>query len=222
MWQPKLSYALEREYPHKWFTWTAILGGIVLTAIFLTPNVAVTGYNLKVVYTTDFNETSSTKHWFDRSPFNIVDRPSTKCEPASLQVGQTMYTDKLALSYELEWVKQRYIGSDNDTTAPVIVYSSNPIQNCTLNVIEMIFESLEDRDALSLARAAWNPYLSEVVICQTVHDSTVTTFQLRANFDPTQTWPVLQVNHSSDPSLWWSWALLYVAKVRDDPHLPPF
>lgn len=158
-----------------------------------------------------------------------------------------MYKDKLALSYELEWVKQRDIGSDNDTTAPVIVYSSNPIQNCTLNVIEMIFESLEDRHALSLARAAWNPYLSVcipilslgymqeaffhcpqlilcqgVVICQTVHDSTVTTFQLRANFDPTQTWPVLQVNHSSDPSLWWSWALLYVAKVRDDPHLPPF
>ncbi|KAK6063880.1 hypothetical protein SCUP515_12103 [Seiridium cupressi] len=52
------SYKLERRYHFKWFTWVIIIGGVALTAIFSTINVAVNGYETSIIYTTDLNSTT--------------------------------------------------------------------------------------------------------------------------------------------------------------------
>lgn len=44
MYQSYFSYKLERKYPLRWFTWVAVLGGLVLTALFTIINFATNGY----------------------------------------------------------------------------------------------------------------------------------------------------------------------------------
>lgn len=56
------SYNVTKPYPFRWFTPVAFLGGVFLATLFSIVNLAGNGYQLKSVYTTDPNTTSSAQN----------------------------------------------------------------------------------------------------------------------------------------------------------------
>ena len=48
--QSFFSYTLTRPYPFRWFTWVAVLGGLLFTVFFSFVNIAADGYILRYQY----------------------------------------------------------------------------------------------------------------------------------------------------------------------------
>ncbi|KAK9421155.1 hypothetical protein SUNI508_06003 [Seiridium unicorne] len=202
------SYKLERRYPFKWFTWVIIIGGVALTAIFSTITVAVNGYETSIIYTTDLNSTTAQKYWFDNPLFSWTNKPSTKCEPADIRVGQsTIYTNNLFAAYTIKAVSVE--NNNNTTPAPSLTYGNEILQNCSMRGVYLSLEGLMDRDAVSVARTRWNARLaSDLIECVVVRDDTVSTITLSTSLDPTVPFSLTAVDKMPNSPLWWSWAML--------------
>ncbi|KAF5486547.1 hypothetical protein CGCF413_v013395 [Colletotrichum fructicola] len=73
-------YPITRPYPFKWFTPVAIIGCVILTAVFSLVNLTSNGFDLKPLYTTDVNGTEAAAN----ARYAIMDPQNTNRFPGAL------------------------------------------------------------------------------------------------------------------------------------------
>jgi hypothetical protein len=148
------SYSVTRQYPYKWFTPTAIIGGIVLTIVFSYINFFSNAYNM---VTTTTNDPS----WVEaqRSPGRVssmlTSKIRPKCEDAIIQVGSTMNTNQTALAYQLLSV----------VDYPALTYHNQIIENCALKQISIEFQTNNGRPASLIDISGWGVSVSAESRC---------------------------------------------------------
>jgi hypothetical protein len=64
MYESFFSYPVGRQYPHRWFTPTVIVGGIVIAALVSFDNVIASGYELAATSTNNPNEIIAHRRWY--------------------------------------------------------------------------------------------------------------------------------------------------------------
>ncbi|KAF4895588.1 hypothetical protein CGCF415_v011868 [Colletotrichum fructicola] len=100
-------YPITRPYPFKWFTPVAIIGCVILTAVFSLVNLTSNGFDLKPLYTTDVNgtEAAANARWFNKPPFNWQGDMDVECQPYLLTVGDSFFTSNHGFRYKVKSIE---------------------------------------------------------------------------------------------------------------------
>jgi hypothetical protein len=144
-------YPITRVYPYKWYPWVVYVGGLCLIVFFSVFNFAANGYILTVQYTSDYNGTKATQTWAQK--FALIGKVVSSCQSQNLPVHSQLYTDKLSLVYGLQniWVEGE---QGRVQTLPSLQYANNPLQNCSIPLVYLDFEST-GRTAAQIGWGAW-------------------------------------------------------------------
>ncbi|THX24887.1 hypothetical protein D6D10_10036 [Aureobasidium pullulans] len=96
---PTFSYNVTREYPYKWFTPVAIVGGILLIALFSAINFFSTAY-IMVSTTTNFPKEVEGGRW--SGPFGnlFMSKTQPECRDAVFPVGSSFFTNHGLFSWQ--------------------------------------------------------------------------------------------------------------------------
>lgn len=147
------TYPVSRPYPYRWFSWVAILGGIILVVLVSIFNLANDGYTLVVEYTTDPNTTVSRRPWAQKL-VALDNRNAANCQSQNLPVDTQYYTDKLSMPYTITNVWQRDPAGPN-VTMPSLRYTNNALENCSVGLIQLDYASME-RTAAEIGWIGWS------------------------------------------------------------------
>ncbi|KAK1841288.1 hypothetical protein CCHR01_16085 [Colletotrichum chrysophilum] len=100
-------YPITRPYPFKWFTPVAIIGCVILTAVFSLVNLTSNGFDLKPLYTTDVNgtEAAANARSFNKPPFNWQGDMDVECQPYLLTVGDSFFTSNHGFRYKVKSIE---------------------------------------------------------------------------------------------------------------------
>ncbi|KAF4943816.1 hypothetical protein FSARC_14824 [Fusarium sarcochroum] len=212
------SYAVTRPFPFRWFTPVAIVGGIVFLALFTFMNFASSSYELIVQNVLDPNATVSGRGWLHGYPSFLTTKVRPKCQPASLLVNSPFFTNNTALTYTLTNV-WRYGDDGEQIISPTLTYSNNVLQNCSINSVEINFESI-DRFGNQVAFREWGAVLRSYITCQIDTSDGGVFFDLTQTYDYVPTGisfdklhtflgsGFLSRNQITQASLWWGESLM--------------
>lgn len=159
------SYPLTRPYPFAWFTYVAIIAGVILTVLFSFVALATDGYDLDLVYTLDLNDTLHQDYWFQKAPFSWFSRDHLSCQPALLTPGNTYFTSNLGFMYSMDKLWQGNSVGMSKQVLPAASYENTELQDCQVRQIEIDFTR---RDQTPLPENFWSWELttsSGVVTC---------------------------------------------------------
>jgi hypothetical protein len=133
------SYPLTRQYPFRWFTYIAFIGGAICTVLFSFVALAADGYNLDLEYTLDLDATLNASYWFDKPPFSWISKTNVSCQPALLTTGNTYFTSNLGLTYELDRLWRADSPGARPHVLPATGYLNTPLRDCSVRQIEIDF-----------------------------------------------------------------------------------
>lgn len=197
------SYSITRQYPYKWFTPTAVVGGIVLTVLFSAINFFSNAYNM-IIITTNNPDVVEANHWSGKVPGSLTSKIQPKCEDAIIPIGSTVNTNQTALSYQLVRVQ------DN----PGLTYHNKPLRDCDVTQILIDFQTENGRQAALMDRSGWGVTVSADITCSIPNkQDPYKTLDLRARYDPLSSSAapgvstLIRVN-ASTPAFLWSETLL--------------
>ncbi|CAJ0547374.1 Ff.00g041280.m01.CDS01 [Fusarium sp. VM40] len=211
-------YAVTRPFPFQWFTPVAIIGGIVFLALFTFMNFASSSYELIVQDSLDPNATVSGRGWLHAYPSFLTTKVRPKCQPASLPVNTPFFTNNTALTYTLTSV-WRNGHNGEQIISPTLTYSNNVLQNCSINSVEINFESI-DRFGNQIAFREWGAVLRSYITCQIDTPVGSVFFDLTQTYDYVPTGisfdklhtflgsGFLSRNQTTQASLWWGESLM--------------
>ena len=130
------TYPLTKPYPFAWFTWIAVIGGVIATILLSILNFAATGYVSKTVYTNNPNGTLHEYKWFNSGAWAWAAKISPTCEPALLTAGNQYFTSNLGLTYTLKQISQ--VDSNGTLTImPAVSYLNANLTDCVIGSIDM-------------------------------------------------------------------------------------
>ncbi|KAF2640657.1 hypothetical protein P280DRAFT_543395 [Massarina eburnea CBS 473.64] len=202
------SYQLTRPYPFKWFTPAVIVGGIIATILFSFINLATNGYVLGAVETLDLNSTITnyTLMWEPLLNKKLI----PFCEPHTLQVGTSYYTNNTMLSYRLDsiWEKKGY-----DNGGPVyaeLPYKNQRLYDCTIPKPIVYIEGI-GRTSLQISREGYGARVRAAIDCSIDIPEGTRGIQLSASYDlnpDSELWAFPGRDSDTKASLWWGESLL--------------
>ena len=131
---PNFSYNVTRDYPYRWFTPAAIIGGMVLTVLFSAINFFSTAYTMMPVTTDDPPYIEGGESYARFFASNL----QPKCENAVLAVGSTFRTNHSLFEYQL--TSGSYLG-------PALSYHNKPIDECWTDRVMLDFSTWYNRPA---------------------------------------------------------------------------
>jgi hypothetical protein len=167
------SYSITRQYPYRWFTPTAVVGGIALAAVFSTINFFSNAYNMVTV--TTFNpDIVEANRWSGHVPNALTSRIQPRCENTTILVGSSISTNQTALSYRLVRV-QDY---------PALAYDNKQLDTCWVTQISIAFDTNNGRSAALIDRSGWGVTVNADAICLVPGDDAGTQMNLAARYDP--------------------------------------
>jgi hypothetical protein len=169
------SYSVTRQYPYRWFTPTAIVGGIVLTILFSAINFFSNAYTM-VTTTTDDPDKIEAGRWSGRVPSIFTSKIQPKCEDAIIPIGSSIYTNQSALSYQLTSV----------SGSPALAYHNQNIYLCDLNQILIEFQTDNARQPVQIDRSGWGVTVNADIYCSIGNgfDDYSPGLRLAARYDP--------------------------------------
>ncbi|KAK7912183.1 hypothetical protein PG985_014664 [Apiospora marii] len=182
------NYNITRPFPFKWFTPVAVVGGIVLTALFTFVNVAQNGYIMSVEMTADPNATvsqaASSLQWW---PSYLTSKIMPTCQPTPLPVNSQFLTNQTALTYTLAsvWRNSHIEGNTNTAfqrISPSLAYMNHELQNCSLTSVQIDVES-DGRAADQQALTEWGAKVRTSATCQIATDSGIVFLNLTQTYD---------------------------------------
>lgn len=208
------SYGISRPYPLRWFTPVVCVGAVIAIALVSFINVAATGYELVPTSTPDPNGTESNSLWFSKWPSYLVGAQAS-CDPTTIPIQNTIYTDKKAFPYTLGRVWQT--GGDGvHTYQGSLIYKNNPIQSCNITKVQIQFEG-PDRTAGQLEIITVGGTVTTTTECyiDAGSPSGRTYFQLIATYDAIPppnlgSTTFLTLNKTTEPSMFWGYSMLNV------------
>ncbi|KAG9596134.1 hypothetical protein KCU77_g4487, partial [Aureobasidium melanogenum] len=165
---PKFSYNVTRDYPYKWFTPVAIIGGIVLTVLFSAINFFSTAYTM-VSVTTDYPQDIETKEWTGLAHL-LASKNQPKCDDAVLAVGSSFRTNHSLFGYQL-------ISAGG---LPATSYHNEPIDWCVPQKVTLDFSTWYNRPGNQINISAWGSIVTVDLECQT----STHYFRLQTQLDP--------------------------------------
>ncbi|KAG9743041.1 hypothetical protein KCU73_g8511, partial [Aureobasidium melanogenum] len=172
----KFSYNVTRDYPYKWFTPVAIIGGIVLTALFSAINFFSTAYTMVSVTTNQPHEIEAGLYG---GPFAhlFASKLQPKCDDASLAVGSTLRTNQSLFEYQLLSVIT--------AAAPALTYHDEVIDSCSVKSVTLDLSTWYDRPADQINASAWGLAVTIKLDCYISRpDNTTAIFDLQTKIDP--------------------------------------
>ncbi|KAI1426861.1 hypothetical protein F5Y12DRAFT_793587 [Xylaria sp. FL1777] len=209
------SYGIHRPYPYRWFTPIVIVGGLVAVVVFSIINIASSGYNSTVLYSSDPNATV-TENWYKGLPLIFGNAIKPSCQPKEILPNEAFQTNNSALTYTLNQVTQRSSGSGNfDTFAPTFIYSNNYLGNCDVHEIQVLVSST-DLTAAQSGFSAWGTTVQGRVSCVLSLKTEPLKVDLTANYNLIpETVSILSgfsvfngLNRTATPSMFWAECLL--------------
>jgi hypothetical protein len=167
------SYSVTRQYPYKWFTPVAIIGGIILTVLFSLVNFFSNAYSM-VTTTTNDPDRIEAGRWSGRVPSILTSKIQPSCDDAIILIGSTVNTNQTALSYELLSVD----GS------PSLAYHNDAL-GCDVQTVYIDFETYNGRSADLIEKSSWGVAITAEVGCMSagIQPSNGVAF-FRARYDP--------------------------------------
>ncbi|CAD0056059.1 unnamed protein product [Aureobasidium pullulans] len=164
-------YSITRPYPYKWFTPVAVVGGIVLAALFSFINFYSNAYNM-ITITTNNPDIVEANRW-SHIPGSLTSRIHPKCEDAIIPVGSTFNTNQTALSYQLVSLRNH----------PALSYHNRRLAFCEVTQILIDFQTSDDRQAALIDRSSWGVTVSADITCNAPNE------EHEFNFITNNTWP---------------------------------
>jgi hypothetical protein len=163
------SYSVTRQYPYRWFTPTAVVGGIILTILFSAINFFSNAYNMVTTTTDDPNKIEAGR-WSGRVPGILTSKIQPTCEDAIIPVGSSIYTNQTFLLYQIIRVDD----------LPALTYHNTPIGNCGIEQIEIDFQTNSGRQAVLIDKSGWGVSVNAYISC----DTPDAVLDLTARYDP--------------------------------------
>lgn len=139
-WHPEFTYPLARPYPFWWFSWLAVIGALLLTVLFSAINLAADGYELRLELTTKPNATLDRSLWINQAPFSWFDKTPASCQPLSLAVQSSFFTNNSGLTYSIEGVYQLDV-QGKKTVLPSATYLNNVLGSCNVSSVVLDISS---------------------------------------------------------------------------------
>ena len=207
------SYHISRNYPFRWFTPVAVVGGITLTVLFSLINYVLTGFEL-VPYTLDQPPTGQST-WYHRLSA-LQPNLEANCTPVDVPVNTQFFTNHSGLTYTLSAVWNDDDGKGKVAYSSGLNYYNEVFRNCSVYLIQVEMEEL-DRTANQVNSAAWGQVVRAFTTCS-VKDKTgrITHINLTATYETVPpsysafTGPqgFITTNRETLASLWWGQSLL--------------
>jgi hypothetical protein len=210
MYQSLFSYNISRPYPFPWFTWVVVLGGIAATALVSTLNVAVAGYELYTISTTNPNATMATHTWFGSWPSFIVGT-HTSCESSTIPLQTRLYSNNTAFPYTLSSVWS--IDKDGQVNnSGSLIYNNQPIRDCNISGTITIDINVDTRQGGQMALLPVGATITTGVTCAIDNTQGRTYFQIYGTYDPMPPPgdPSMgnHANGTTQTSLWWGQSIM--------------
>ncbi|KAI9706933.1 MAG: hypothetical protein M1820_004519 [Bogoriella megaspora] len=215
------SYTVTKNYPYRWFTPVAILGGVIFLTLFSVLNFASSGYTLVTIYSTNPNTTAGTQS-IDKWPSLLTSKVHSQCQPVSIPLGTQLLTSNKALTYTLTNVQ-----SSDGTLQPSLNYLNNPLENCNVTSVTIYLDHTDNRNAAQIRFSRWGADTQGRIMCNVTLDSSgPTTVNLTVDWNPVPAtvstydfgYRFLGRDNNTRASLWWGESLLskYFAQVTND------
>ncbi|KAG9668451.1 hypothetical protein KCU99_g8182, partial [Aureobasidium melanogenum] len=195
---PKFSYNVTRDYPYKWFTPVAIIGGIVLTALFSAINFFSTAYNMVSITTDNPQDYGAEiyKMWLYTRLLTIKFRPT--CDNAVLSAESSLRTNHSRFDYQLVDI------SNGD---PTLSYDNQALAQCYASRVMLDFSTWYDRSAAQINVSSWGLHVTVDLQCQLdPNQYEIEEFILRTHYDP------FIDSRTSQTTLTWNLALSPASK----------
>jgi hypothetical protein len=150
------SYSVTRQYPYRWFTPTAIVGGIILAVLFSAINFFSNAYNMVTITTQDPNGVEANR-WSGHVPAIFTSKIQPKCQDAIIPVGSIIFTNQTALLYQLNKVEEQAL--------PAVAYHNQPLFGCEIEQIMIDFQNNNAQQAVLVNRSAWRVTVNAQIVC---------------------------------------------------------
>lgn len=165
--QSIFTYNASRPYPFRWFTPVVTLTGLLLLVLFSYLNYASNGFDLTVVTSSNPNATVADRSELSGLPPILTAKYNTKCQPANIVVNSEFFTNQTGLMYRLTAIWQ---DDELRTVSPVLTYSNNVLQNCSITSIEVEY-SAGDRTANQIGFNAYGAVVHTFATCSLLTDT---------------------------------------------------
>lgn len=136
------SHNITRPYPYRWFTPVVLGGGIIVTVLVSFLNVAASGYELVTTSTTDPKAVRSGAEWFDSWPKWLASTRAS-CDPATVPLQTSMYTNNTAFLYTLISVHRGdgWLSSGKWSSLGALIYDDDPLSLCNVTSLRINIDS---------------------------------------------------------------------------------
>ncbi|RFU75090.1 hypothetical protein TARUN_7156 [Trichoderma arundinaceum] len=167
MHQSWFEYGLTRQYPFRWFTPVAVIGGIILPVVFSFINLGANAFDTIAVYTNDPNGTESDEinQWYMKVPFNWGSTFKPDCEPRQLSVGDQFFTTNQGFYYTLKSIKK------GEHVLPSLRCLNTTLQKCITRSVEIRLRKSNIQPDATMAISWGSSELSAAVECTVIHDN---------------------------------------------------
>lgn len=205
---PVFTYNITRPYPYTWFSPTAIIGGIVLTALFSTLNFFATAYTM-VPFTTQ--DPVKVEHGRWSSPLGrlFMSKTQPNCESAMVSIGSSYSTNHGLLSYQV--TAAQVFPSDYDSSFyRTFPYHAQSFHDCTVDSLLVVFRTWYDRPVPQVNVSDWGITLQARVLCHAKgsKQSIFTDSLARYDMIDSSTTPIAYAFNGADIGYYWARSLL--------------
>lgn len=179
----RFEHNLTRPYPFKWYTPAVLAGFTIATILFSVLNYASNGYTLQAAYLSDPRPTSwpGMDSWYRNWPASLVGGNKPSCQPASIPIGSTLFTNNSALPWTVDDVGLLSNGTIQAT--PSLVYQGEKLTDCELLMITLSTSVPVEPGDPTGSSGWWQTKLEGKVCCR-VHTPSLGSIQLNL----TSTW----------------------------------
>ena len=213
------SYNITKPYPFRWFTPLVVAGLLVSAVLFSLLNYVTSGFILINENTSNPNGTDGADGWMQHLPSYFTTNSKSICQPVTLPVGSTLFTNQSALTYTLTAAWQTAPDGAN-TYAASLPYSNNVLEDCFVWAIGIDLESFDALRGNQMAFVEWIATVNSYITCSIYGPNGKQKFNLTQayNYVP-ESVPIVNVtsflatnfisrNRETRASLWWGETLL--------------
>jgi hypothetical protein len=179
----RFEHNLTRPYPFKWYTPAVLVGFTIAAILFSVLNYASNGYTLQAAYLSDPRPTTwpGMDSWYKNWPASLVGGNKPSCQPASIPIGSTIFTNNTALPWKIEDVG--FLSNSTMKAMPSLVYQGEELTDCELIMITISVNVAVDPGERTRSIGMWQIELEGKVYCR-VYKPSLASIQLNL----TSTW----------------------------------
>jgi hypothetical protein len=142
------------------------VGFTIATILFSVLNYASTGYTLQAAYLSDPRPTTwpGMDSWYKNWPASLVGGNKPSCQPASIPIGSTLFTNNGALLWTVDDVA--LLSNGTTKAMPSFVYQGDELTDCELLMITISAHIAAEPGEVSTYMGAWQTKLEGKVYCR--------------------------------------------------------